>query len=811
MRIRLAPLVASGLLLCNLTISDAHADVPAVRLAHAIGGAPWMMSDATGRIPVTLRLPAGVPAETLDLLPIADGLGGARFTPSELDAFTKAHPELRPLFAPPRRTQLDQSSKWTSVDVYRKATGATGKGVIVGIIDTGIDVGHPDFRDAKGKSRVRWMLQHGQSQGIHGDLETKFGCNQPAQSACAVFDNNDIDKMIASKDFAIHDVEGHGSHVSSIAAGNGGPFVNKKPRYVGMAPDATIIVAAPSAPGAGFYDPDLLNAARFIFDRADELGMPCVINLSIGGDFGPHDGTSVLEQGLASLVGDDKPGRAIVVAAGNSGALYQLPDLGPLGTHTEAHVSPSTDVRVPMIASDAKKGSGYVWITFRPGDDVSVSLEGPGGATWIGFVSPGEDAGYKNGDDTGGVINDEISSKSPITEGTNSAVVAFSGAWPNRSEFAVHLRGHGEAELWVVGQGDVGPSAPIGLLFEHGLKQGTINVPASDPHLLAVGCTLNRVSWKPFNQAPIALSSLGGKDDPLPDSACYFSAVGPTPFGVAKPELSAPGGFVIAAMSSEADPRVNPGGMFDQGGCPTNDKCYVVDNYHAITAGTSMSAPHVAGAVALLFEKDPKLTQARVTEILQAGVRHPTGDLPIDFQLGPGELNLEGALEVLAEQAGVPLDVDAAKSWYVMSSAYARPDASFPVWGTIELRRPDGAVATGLDGTKLRVRVTGGGSIIKPLTKVRGGLFRFAVAGSRGAGGSDMHVEVLYDGVSLGEKTLPIGEDLIAARGGVDATSASLACATSPGRGSHGALYGVGLFAALAAVRRRRRSRARRG
>ena len=49
------------------------------------------------------------------------------------------------------------------------------------------------------------------------------------------------------------------------------------------------------------------------------MGLPAVVNLSLGGDFGPHDGTSVLERGLSAFVGDDKPGRVIVVASGNSG------------------------------------------------------------------------------------------------------------------------------------------------------------------------------------------------------------------------------------------------------------------------------------------------------------------------------------------------------------------------------------------------------------------------------------------------------------------------------------------------------------
>ncbi|MEO7328220.1 MAG: S8 family serine peptidase, partial [Minicystis sp.] len=210
-------------------------------------------------------------------------------------------------------------------------------------------------------------------------------------------------------------------HVTSIAAGNGGPMLVKKPRYVGVAPGATIIVATPKK----FFDPDILNAARFIFDRADELGLPCVLNLSVGGDFGPHDGTSALERGLAAMVGDDKPGRAVVVAAGNSGDIVDVHgDGGQFGVHTEVHVASHEAVRVPLSTGGAKDGQAYLWATFRRGDEISVALEGPGGSTWIGATGPGDEAGYDDGKGTtAGVVNNKVTKTSTITADTNSAVV----------------------------------------------------------------------------------------------------------------------------------------------------------------------------------------------------------------------------------------------------------------------------------------------------------------------------------------------------------------------------------------------------
>ncbi|WP_437970395.1 S8 family serine peptidase [Sorangium sp. So ce260] len=794
-----------------LAAGEARADVPATAVARLLSSrlARHPLADPHGRIPVLVPLPAGADARSLGLLPVAPGFGTIQLAPGDVGAFAAAHPELSLLTGPPRQPLLDRSKMWIRVEPYRKATGADGKGVVVGVVDTGIDVTHPDFRDKNGKTRIKWVLQAGQPRKLHEELEHAYGCDDPRQSPCAIFSDVDIDAMLAKEEPDIlRDIAGHGTHVASIAAGNGGPMVAARPRYVGVAPAATLIIAAPSLPGAGFRDPDILNAVQFIFDRADELGMPAVVNLSVGSDFGPHDGTSPLETGLAGMVGDAHPGRAIVVAAGNSGALYEIDGEGPMGIHTEAHVSPHGETRVPIRTPSASKGQGYVWITFKPGDEVSVGLEGPGGETWISLVEPGEDAGYTSddGETTGAVINRLANGKSPITADTNSAVVAFSGAW-KAGEFAIRLQGRGDAQLWVTGLGDVSMSHDLGLQFTRGIKQGTINVPASHPGLLAVGCTINRVRWQPQGSSTsVRLTSLDGEAI-QEDSACYFSAAGPTPFGVAKPEISAPGGLVAAAMGSGVDPRNGPGGLFDTPGCPDNKPCFVVDDYHAIASGSSMSAPQVAGAIALLFQINPNLSQGDVTEALQAGARYPRGAVPLDAQLGPGVLDLEGARLALeaAETGDTAPALD--RSWYVLSSAYARPDPSWPVWGTIELRRADGAPVR-VPAEKLSVELRGG-VMHTPLREVRRGLWQFAFAAPRGSGGAELAVDVLYDGVSLGARELPVGSDVWMANGELEATSGACTCAAAGAdRGPPSSRVAFGLASALAAAlaaRRRRR------
>lgn len=762
---------------------------------------------ARGTVPVLVPLPAHVKAADRGLLEVAPGFGAIHLAPAEVDPFIAQNPDLSLLTSPPRHTMLSVSHKWVRNRQYTAESGYDGTGVVVGVIDTGLDVAHPDFLDADGKTRVAWMIQRSDPRGVHSSLEQKFGCTSANQSPCAIFDAADIDALIQTNpDGAPRDFDGHGTHVTSIAAGNGGISLGPAHPYGGMAPGATLVISSPSPDGGGFSDPDILNAARFIFDRAESMGMPAVVNVSLGSDFGPHDGTSALEKGLAALVGPDFPGRSIVVAAGNSGELYRLGDDGPYGVHTEAHVSPNATTRVVLQTAGAEgtiDGGGFVWVTFRPGDDVRVGLEGPNGASWIGLTDPGDEAGHEDDDITAGVVNNLVNNKTNLTDDTNGAVVFWEGKWDGAGDIAVLLSGSGDAQLWVAPTGGALPGpGRLSLSFARSLRNGTITVPASHRELIAVGCTLNRLSWRPgYNdQIEISIQSFGGLDPAVDDSTCYFSAAGPLPDGSMKPDILAPGGLVAGAMSRDANPYFNPNSIFLTPGCPDPGKpCFVVDEFHALTSGTSMSSPHVAGAVALLFSANPNLTQGEILEILQAGARRPTGVVPYDYQQGVGALDVLGSVSVLEERMSGKAP-DLAKSYYVLSSPYARPDPTWPVYGTVELRDAEGDVVHGVSEKRVRVRMEGA-ELLEPVARVRGGLYRFAFSAPVGSGGTTASIEVFVDGQSLGERVLPVGVDAWAAGSGVKPVGG---CACSlPERGA-GTWWPLLALVSAIGIRRRR-------
>jgi subtilisin family serine protease len=712
---------------------------------------------------------------------VNDLLVGGRYrplwlSPEELQRFSRDQPEVKLHWAPPRHVLLDVADGWVGGRAFREQLGFTGKGVVVGIVDTGVDVAHGDLRTKDGASRVRYLIDFSRPPArIQSDLEEEYGCTD--ETECAIFDNEDIDELLDNgvTGDEPRDPFGHGTHVTSLAAGNGLSMTT--PRYIGIAPEAEIFGARVSRSGDGsIFDADIITATRFIFEQAERLGMPAVVNLSLGSDFGTHDGTSALEQGLASFVGPDHPGRAIVVAAGNSGALYSGTGSGepePLGIHTEVHVPRESPVEVPIVTPTAAQGATpgatvYVWLGTRAGDEVSVGVDREG-KSWIPDVPPGVSTTYEADGYEGTVFNGPTDSKSSIKVSAANAVVIIDGSFTPGTRFTLRLSGHGSVNLWLQTNGGASPDVSTGALVPRGQKQGTINIPASHPDLIAVGATVNRNRWRDHTGQPFLVGQSDGSDNLAEiDGTAVFSAAGPNAVGVMKPDLVAPGMYVIGAMSSLADPRKNGGsGVFaSQGRCGDPDyECFVTDDQkHAVTSGTSMSAPLVSGAIALLLEGRPELTQPQLRTLLQAGSRQPTGPILAEQQVGPGSLDLRGTLAVLAAELS-PLDrVPTSKSRIALAASFIHPDPNLLLNGLLELRDDSDQVADVSDLRSIELAVSGGSLASGPV-RIGPGLLRFSVSAPAGSGGRKLGLKLAFEGRELVSRTLAIGTDPWAAEG----------------------------------------------
>ena len=484
---------------------------------------------------------------------------------------------------------LDKSVPAIGADVAQgDPLNATGENVIIGVVDTGIDYTHLDFRvdgDNDGfEEGSRILALWDQTLGLFG---TKYG---KADIESDLWHGYGPSAGIVRS----YDTSGHGTHVAGIAAGDGSAA---SAGFVGVAPDATIVAVKTT-----FYTSDILGAVEYVFDVADAAGLPAVVNLSLGGHEGPHDGTSLFEQGLDELT--DDPGHAIVVSAGNEGDLdIHVSGILSGGSDTFDVVPDETTVELTLWYP----GTSQFAVTVTPPSDAAVSAT----------------AGMKTGyivTTEGTIYIDNASSGVNPTNGDREVYIRLSGV-STGSSWEVRIddtSGGGRFDGWILSEA----AHIVG-----GDSSMTIDEPGNADGVITVGSFTTKLTWP----------SLAGVQD---FSSVYslhalspFSSRGPTRDGRTKPDVCAPGAFICAALSSDASSI----------GYLTH-----TDGVHAIELGTSMAAPHVTGTVALLLSRDSELTTTEIKQILHTTAEQDvyTGAVP-SLMWGWGKVDAAAAVEAV--------------------------------------------------------------------------------------------------------------------------------------------------------------------
>ena len=266
----------------------------------------------------------------------------------------------------PKRMQYTESSNMvvsciTSVQnnpPYR----LKGEGVLLGIIDSGINYFHPDFRNDDGSSRIQYLWD----QTITGSPPTGFLTGTEYTKA-------QIDEALRTPTQAeglsivpSRDLDGHGTHVAGIAGGNGR---GSNGQIVGAAPEAEFIIVKLGKPDfEGFVrNIEIMLGVRYVLEKAQELARPVAINLSIGANTGPHDGNALMEQYLndAATVWKNN----IVVGTGNEGNTRN---------HTEGTVTQGSTTSFQFqIASNTSQYNLSIW--HNNIDQIAVEIVDPAG------------------------------------------------------------------------------------------------------------------------------------------------------------------------------------------------------------------------------------------------------------------------------------------------------------------------------------------------------------------------------------------------------------------------------------------------
>ncbi len=534
------------------------------------------------------------------------------------------------------RPRLDVAGDLIGLPQARASTGLTGRGVLVAIIDTGLDWTHPDFIDAQGRTRVAWLLDQSLAPaGQHPELE------QVGQGA--VFSAAEIQASLQSGAEPLGeaglDAIGHGTHVAGIAAGD-------DPVYTGVAPEARlVIVKAIDANMRGFSEDRVLAGLAFARAVALREGQPLVVNLSLGSQLGAHDGSEPVELALQELTSTDRPSCAVTVAAGNEAEL----DIHARGAVRAGGPALEIQLLVPQTAPPAADLPARIEIdVWAEGDSqLTALLQAPSG--WRSDpVSPGPAPHSQTTWSPDGLVDIAAPAAPNPTNGLIRLTFGLRGeAGLPLAPGTWILRFVGQArriDAWI-GDWDLA-GGPVPRFIDRVEPAELVGPPATARGVIAVGATDARTTWVGADGVEYGLTGAAtGERSP-------FSVSGPTRDGRLKPELLAPGRTVAAAMSSQAT-AFSPTSIFYTGG---SQRKVMPDGRHAVASGTSMAAPFAAGACALVLQREPELTGQELLGRIQisGGADEQTGHGLFDPGWGFGKLRVDGLLDGPAAEGAPP-------------------------------------------------------------------------------------------------------------------------------------------------------------
>jgi subtilisin family serine protease len=523
-------------------------------------------------------------------------------------------------FAPPALL-ADTARMYHNVDDVQLGaaplnTPYTGNGVIVGVVDQGIDWQHPDFIDNKGNTRVLRYWDH----STNGNPPSGFGYGYE-------WDSTSINNGTCT---ATEESSAHGSTVAGQALGNG----NANGTNIGMAPDANIVIVE-----TNFSLPNwtltIADAVDYIFQVADEYDMPAVVNLSLGSYFGSHDGNDPAAEAIEAML-DEKPGRIVVGAAGNGGNQGKF--------HAQHMVN--TDTSFVWFTNNPSAQLGNNTIFFDLWSDTADALYSfamGANAPGPGYSFRGRTNFYNAATVGDSYIADTIwngSNRIAVVEmyteevyGNFHLQVFVSTVDSTDYLYRFETTGDGKYDLWSgewLQFNDMVSSnlpTPIEMpdIVNYVMPDSMQTIVSSWNCSEKVVSVANMKNRKTFTDNNGLTTVTTGVD---PQERSLNSSIGPTRHGLNKPDVTAAGDNSVSAapLWLLTNPAFNA--AIDSGG------------WHAINGGTSMASPVVSGIAALYLERCGRANYANFLNDIHATsyADQYTGTLP-NLAYGYGKID----------------------------------------------------------------------------------------------------------------------------------------------------------------------------
>ena len=457
-----------------------------------------------------------------------------------------------------------------------------GQGVLLGFVDTGIDYTKSAFRYEDGSSKIAYIWD----QTISGNPPEGYYYGSE-------YDNQAINNALASKSplgIVPHvDAVGHGTFLASVAASR------EQGEYIGAAPDAELVVVKlrrasqfyyrryliPSEQENAFSSADFMVGVQYIVDKAQALGRPVAICVSMGTNLGPHDGFSSLESYLTRVSGII--GTAVCAAAGNE---------AQSGHHTHGKLSATGDTKDVEFRVGDRLEDVYITVWNSAADKVSVSVKSPTGEV-VSRVPARSGMSY-----TQKLILERASVTIeylfPIERGGEQLTrIKILSATPGIWTVTVYGDSvlDGQFHLWLPLTGFVGPQT----VFLSPTPNYTIVLPATSSGVITCG-------------------SYNSDDNSLAPTSSW----GPSRMPALLPDLAAPGEHV--------------GGIFPTG--------YGTMSGTSVAAAITAGASALMLQWAVVEGNDPSIDSYRIRANLIAGCERDQGVEYPNNQWGYGRLNL---------------------------------------------------------------------------------------------------------------------------------------------------------------------------
>ncbi len=540
--------------------------------------------------------------------------------------------------------------------------GATGRGVVIGIVDSGFDIAHPDFLNPDGTTRVLALWDQRSHPTVLPPQPYGYGVVHRADAINRALASSNPYAALAyyPTDADAAAMGAHGTHVTSIAAGNGGGG-----GPIGVAPEADLILVHLSNLKASQSSKlgdsvALLEAIDFIHQTAGDR--PCVINLSIGRHAEQHDGSTLVEQGLDALL-EAKSGRAICQSCGN----YYTRN-----THTAGQVRPGESATMLWQVDEADFTPNELEIWYSSRDVFDVKICSPEGTcTQVG-----------------------LRERSPLVNDGQPVGTIYHRAYdPNNNDHLIQcfLHPHGSTGDWDV--------TLIGKNLVNGQFHAWIERDLSLPNCQS--------QFHPDHADPTSTTgaicngfrtiAVGAYNPHAPDhDIAPFSSAGPTRDGRIKPDLAAPGVSILAARSAPAHRDADPARLTRK-------------------SGTSMAAPHVTGTVALMFEVAHRPLHIDETRrLLLANTQKTDLTTSEPFRFGSGYLDVAAAVQATRAftQDQLPPQIKQSNREATMNSENIPPTSMFMSSDFQEMDEhwdiPDPTEGTEATSTRNFILISGG-------------------------------------------------------------------------------------------------------